>query len=32
MEMLIVEMVKTLFWVVAGWSLFWIAVNFLVKK
>lgn len=28
----IIELLKTLFWVVVGWSLFWVAVDFLVKR
>ena len=30
--MLIVEMVKTLFWVMTSWFLFWKAVDFLAKR
>ena len=28
----IIELLKTLFWVIISWSLFWIAVDFLIKR
>lgn len=28
----VIELLKTLFWVVIGWSLFWMTVDFLIKR